>query len=90
MKLFSLFKKKNKEENLRGKRTIGEYLDDMERPSLVVPVPIKVNSMEEVQGFVENALSQIDIANKAVEDAKDEYEAVTVAPHAGAWIEINM
>ena len=77
MKLFSLFKKKNKEENLRGKRTIGEYLDDMERPSLVVPVPIKVNSMEEVQGFVENALSQIDIANKAVEDAKDEYEAVT-------------
>lgn len=77
MKLFGWLKKKKNEETLEGKMTIGEYLDDMERPSLVVPVPIRVSTMEEVQGFVENALSQIEIANQAVEDSKEEYEAVT-------------
>lgn len=77
MKLFGWLKRKNKEEDLEGKRTVGEYLDDMEKPSLVVPVPFRVSSQEEVEGFVSNALSQIDIANKAVEEAKDEYEAVT-------------
>lgn len=77
MKLFGWLKKKKSEENLEGKKTIGEYIDDLERPALVVPVPVRVNTMEEVQGFVENALSQIEIANKAVEDSKEEYEAVT-------------
>ncbi|MBO5278250.1 MAG: hypothetical protein J6B06_02005 [Lachnospiraceae bacterium] len=77
MKLFGWLKKKNKEDDLEGKKTIGEYIDDMEKPALVVPVPFRVSSREEVEGFVANALSQIDIANKAVEEAKDEYEAVT-------------
>ncbi len=76
MKLFGWWKK-NKKDNLKEKKTIGEYIDDMERPSLLVPVPYKVGSVEEIEGFVGNAISQIDIANKAVEDAKDEYEAVT-------------
>ena len=69
--------KKRKQEKLKNKPTIGEYLDDMERPALVVPVPYRVTTSEEARGFVENALSQICIANKAVEDAKDEYEGVT-------------
>lgn len=69
--------KKRKQEKLKNKQTIGEYLDDMERPALVVPVPYRVTTSEEARGFVENALSQICIANKAVEDAKDEYEGVT-------------
>lgn len=76
MKLFGWLKKK-KQMNLQGKKTIGEYIDDLEQPALVVPVPYRVTSMEEVQGFVENALGQIDIANRAVADAKDEYEAIT-------------
>ncbi len=76
MKLFGWWKK-NKKDDLKEKKTIGEYIDDMERPSLLVPVPYKVGSVEEIEGFVGNAISQIDIANKAVEDAKDEYEAVT-------------
>ena len=76
MKLFGWWKK-NKKDDLKEKKTIGEYIDDMERPSLLVPVPYRVGSAEEIEGFVGNAISQIDIANKAVEDAKDEYEAVT-------------
>lgn len=76
MKLFGWWKK-NKKDDLKEKKTIGEYIDDMERPSLLVPVPYRVGSVEEIEGFVGNAISQIDIANKAVEDAKDEYEAVT-------------
>ena len=76
MKLFGWWKK-NKKDDLKEKKTIGEYIDDMERPSLLVPVPYRVGSVEEIGGFVDNPISQIDIANKAVEDAKDEYEAVT-------------
>lgn len=76
MKLFGWFKNR-KQEKLQNKKTIGEYLDDMERPALVVPTPYRVTSLEEARGFVENALGQISIANKAVEDAKDEYEGVT-------------
>lgn len=76
MKLFGWLKKR-KQEKLQNKKTIGEYIDDMERPALVVPTPYQVATAEEAVGFVENALSQIDIANKAVEDAKDEYEGVT-------------
>lgn len=76
MKLFGWLKKR-KQEKLQNKKTIGEYIDDMERLALVVPTPYQVATAEEAVGFVENALSQIDIANKAVEDAKDEYEGVT-------------
>lgn len=76
MKLFGWWKK-NKKDELKDKKTIGEYIDDMERPALVVPVPYRAGSVEEIEGFVGNAISQIDIANKAVEEAKDEYEAVT-------------
>ena len=64
MKLFGWWKK-NKKDDLKEKKTIGEYIDDMERPSLLVPVPYKVGSVEEIEGFVGNAISQIDIANKA-------------------------
>lgn len=77
MKLFGWLKRNKKQEEIEGKKTIGEYIDDMEKPALVVPIPIKVNTREEMEDFVENAMSQIDIANKAVEEAKDEYEAVT-------------
>ena len=76
MKLFGWFKNR-KQGKLQNKKTIGEYLDDMERPALVVPTPYRVTSIEEARGFVENALGQISIANKAVEEAKDEYEGVT-------------
>lgn len=77
MRLFGWFRKKETEEDLQDKKTVGEYIDDMEKPALVVPVPFRAGSREEIEGFVQNALSQIDIANRAVEDSKDEYEAVT-------------
>ncbi|MBP3543110.1 MAG: hypothetical protein J6J86_02675 [Lachnospiraceae bacterium] len=77
MRLFGWFRKKETEEDLQDKKTVGEYIDDMEKPALVVPVPFRADSREEIEGFVQNALSQIDIANRAVEDSKDEYEAVT-------------
>lgn len=77
MKLFGWLKKKKSEEELQDKRTLGEYIDDMEKPALVVPVPFRADSREEIEGFVQNALSQIDLANKAVEDSRDEYDAVT-------------
>lgn len=77
MKLFGWFRKKGREEELQDKRTVGEYIDDLEKPALVVPVPFRTDSKEEIDGFVQNALSQIEIANKAVEDSRDEYDAVT-------------
>lgn len=77
MKLFGWFKKKGREEELQDKKTLGEYIEDMEKPALVVPVPFKAESGEEIESFVQNALMQMDIANKAVEDSRDEYEAVT-------------
>lgn len=77
MKLFGWFRKKENEEELQNKKTVGQYIDDMEKPALVVPVPFRAGSREEIAGFVQNALSQIDIANRAVEDCRDEYDAVT-------------
>lgn len=80
MRFFNWKKRKSrKEEQLEGKKTVGEYLNEMDQPALVVPKPFHAETLEEVSQFVESAMAQIDLARKAVDDAKDEYESVTNA-----------